>query len=128
MSAFSALKKQKKSHIVAEAEKVVDQRLAENSIDDLQRISAIWSSMLDLPEPMLPSQAAAMLAVSELVRATTLLDSQPHWINAAAHAMLGAHSDEASLDERSGDDEPKRDAPEKTAVSVGFVASLDNHQ
>lgn len=128
MSGSFGLKKRKKSHIVEETEKIVDQRMAENSIDDLQRLSVIWSSMLNLVEPMLPSQAAAMLAVSDLIRATTLVDSKEHWVNAAAHAMLGAHSDEGSTEDLEQEQLTPQAQDEKIPISVGFVGSLGNQR
>lgn len=122
---MSGLKKPKKSPTVSEVERVVETRLEENQVEDLQKIGALWSVMLDLDTPMLPSQAAALLCVSDLVRATTLVDSEKHWIEAAVLAVIGAHADEASISGESSDD-VRLVEPQEEHNQIGFVASSNN--
>jgi len=125
MSNEPRLKKLKKSPVVAATEKIVDARLRDNQIEDLEKISLIWTTMLDLDSPILPSQAAALLCVSDLVRATTLVDSEKHWIEAAALAIAGAHSDRSTFS--GGNTEEKEDIEgAEPSGQIGFVASSKN--
>jgi hypothetical protein len=122
---MSGLKKSKKSTIISAAEKVVEKRLEENQVEDLQKIGALWSIMLELDTPMLPSQAAAMLCVSDLVRATTLIDSEKHWIEAAVFAIIGAHADETSMSNELSTDGLLVEV-ENEHHQIGFAATLNN--
>jgi hypothetical protein len=120
MSAISRLKKSKKSSVLSLAEESFHTRVQENQVEDLEKISVIWSAMLDLETPMLPSQAAALLSAAELVRATTLVDSEQYWVDAAVFAIIAAHSDESALSLQDEDAEDLTCSAENSRPTVGF--------
>lgn len=125
MSGSAGLKKPKKSPVAIAAEKLVGTRLEENQIEDFEKIGTIWATMLDLDTPMIPSQVAALLCVSDIVRATTLIDSKKHWIEAAVLAMVGAHADEALISVESSE-EQRQEEQQSSQARIGFVASSSN--
>lgn len=115
------LKRPKKSPIVAATEKLVESRLRDNQVEDLEKISLVWSTMLELETPMLPSQAAALLCVSDIIRATTLVDAERHWVEAAVFAIMGAHADMPIVA-----DETSASEPIESQNQIGFSASSSN--
>lgn len=118
-----AIKRQEKNALIEPIERKVDQLLRENQVEDLSKIAAIWSLMLDLEEPMLPSLVAAMTSVADIIRATTLVDSKEHWQNAAVSAIIAIQADAAAF---LRDDTPTHaqiETVDPAAKVVGFAAS-----
>jgi hypothetical protein len=67
--------------------------MEERSTEELTRVGVVWSGILDLDDAIPPSEVAALLSAYDLVRATTLVDSEEYWTSAAAYAALGAYSE-----------------------------------
>lgn len=104
--------------VLREAEELVTQKIADNSVEELTRTGIVWGGILDLESGIPPTEVAAMLSAYDLVRATKYVDSEEYWTSAAAYAALGAYS------EPSGDGEQKiyDDAEEdKKAPLIGFA-------
>jgi hypothetical protein len=72
--------------------------MEERSIEELTRVGVVWSGILDLEDAIAPSEVAALLSAYDLVRATTLVDSEEYWTSAAAYAALGAYSEPDAKD------------------------------
>lgn len=87
-----------RKRVLRDAEDLLTSKGSDHSMDNLIRIGVVWGGMLDLEDPLPPTTVAAMLSARDLVYATSTVDSEEHWIGAAAHAALGAYS-EASLDD-----------------------------
>ena len=65
-------------------------------------------------DDVLPSTTvAAMLAASELVHATSMVNAEEHWIGAAAYSAMGAYSE-------SEDDESEDGKLTVSTLPVGF--------
>lgn len=125
MATAENLKKSKKSRVTSKVESLVESRLKDNQVEDLEKISTVWSAMLDLEMPMLPSQVAALLCVSDIIRATTLIDSEKHWIEASTLAIIGAHADQAMLSKEESTEPPKQEQDEQQN-RIGFTGSSSN--
>jgi hypothetical protein len=93
--------------ILRDAEDIVTSPDAEGA-DDISRTGMVWSGILDLDTALPPYTVAAMLSAYELVKATSRLESEQHWTEAAAFAAVGAYCDEKLKGE-------------KTEESVGAV-------
>lgn len=85
--------KDPRKRILRNAEDIVTQRMEERSNEELTRVGIVWSGILDLEDAIPPSEVAALLSAYDLVRATTLVDSEEYWTSAAAYAALGAYSE-----------------------------------
>jgi hypothetical protein len=85
--------KDARKRILRNAEDIVTQRMEERSTEELTRVGVVWSGILDLDDAIPPSEVAALLSAYDLVRATTLIDSEEYWTSAAAYAALGAYSE-----------------------------------
>jgi hypothetical protein len=85
--------KDARKRILRNAEDIVTQRMEERSTEELTRVGVVWSGILDLEDAIPPSEVAALLSAYDLVRATTLVDSEEYWTSAAAYAALGAYSE-----------------------------------
>ena len=94
--------KDARKRVLRHAEDLLTGKGSDHDMDNLTRIGVVWGGMLDLEDPLPPTTVAAMLSARDLVYATSTVDSEEHWIGAAAHAALGAYS-EASFDD--SDDE-----------------------
>lgn len=121
-----AVKKQERSALVRPVEEKVERLLKENQVEDLTKIAAIWAIMLDLDEPILPSLAAAMMSVADIVRATTLVDSTEHWQNAAVSAIIAIQADAAAFSLAGQPAQTQVEAVEPAAKVVGFSASTSD--
>lgn len=88
--------KDARKRILRNAEDIVTQRMEERSTEELTRVGVVWSGILDLEDAIPPSEVAALLSAYDLVRATTLVDSEEYWTSAAAYAALGAYSEPSS--------------------------------
>jgi hypothetical protein len=84
--------KDPRQRILRKAEDLVSKPEVEQS-DDITRIGIVWAGILDLDNVLPPTTVAAMLAASELVMATSTVDSEEHWVGAAAYAALGAYNE-----------------------------------
>lgn len=122
------LKKQSKSGVLSSVSDKVEKCLEDNQLEDLTRTAAVWSAMLDLESTMLPSQVAALLSVYSTIRATTLVDAEEHWTDAAVLSVAAAHADiaaiSASKELNIQQDTDLPDAPAK----IGFASSISNQQ
>ena len=85
--------KDPRKRILREAEQRATQSEIDQS-DEITRIGIVWAGLLDLDDPIPSTTVAAMLSSSELVLATSTLDSEEHWIGAAVYAAMGAYSEE----------------------------------
>lgn len=121
-----AVKKQERSALVRPVEEKVEKLLKENQVEDLSKIAAVWAIMLDLDEPILPSLAAAMMSVADIVRATTLVDSTEHWQNAAVSAIIAIQADAAAFSSVGQPAQAQIEAVEPAAKVVGFSASVSD--
>jgi hypothetical protein len=107
----------KKKTVLKNAEALLSEKIEQGYDTDLTRIGVSWSGILDLEGPIAASEVAAMLASASLIRATTLVDSEEHWTNAAAFSALG-HAVE--LDVRPPLDIENTD-DDKMSNPIGFV-------
>jgi len=121
-----AIKKKEKSALVLPVEERVERLLSENQIEDLAKIAAIWALMLGLEEPILPSLAAGMMSVADIIRATTLVDSKEHWQNAAVSAIIAIQADAAAFARCDATSSVQVEQIELATKVVGFAASTDN--
>lgn len=121
-----AIKKQEKSALVKSVEEKVEKLIKENQIEDLGKIASIWAIMLDLEEPMLPSLAAAMMSVADIVRATTLVDAADHWQNAAVSAIMAMQADTMALLSTQQPTQKEAESIDLAAKVVGFAASVSD--
>jgi hypothetical protein len=113
--------KDARKRILRNAESIVTQRMEERSTEELTRVGVVWSGILDLDDVIPPSEVAALLSAYDLVRATTLVDSEEYWTSAAAYAALGAYSEpdsQAIYDVESEEEEKKKNP-------IGFGSNGD---
>lgn len=103
--------KDARKRILRNAEDIVTQRMEERSTEELTRVGIVWSGILDLEDAIPPSEVAALLSAYDLVRATTLIDSEEYWTSAAAYAALGAYSEPPAVAEYEAVDEQKSRNP-----------------
>lgn len=119
-----ALKRRKtqKTHVrvLKNAEDSATRQIEDNAADELSRTGVMWSGILDLTEPIPSTEVAAMLCAHELVKATRLIDSEPHWTEAASYAALGAACEEAFEHESSFSALDVNDA-EESQSPIGFA-------
>lgn len=98
--------------VLREAEELVTQKIADDSVEELSRTGVVWSGILDLESTIPPTEVAAMLSAYDLVRATKYVDSEEYWTSAAAYAALGAHSEPSEGPQKIYDDaEEAKDPP-----------------
>jgi hypothetical protein len=121
-----AIKKKEKSALASPVEERVERLLSENQVEDLVKIGAIWALMLGLEEPILPSLAAGMMSVADIVKATTLVDSREHWQNAAVSAIIAIQADAATFARSDATPPVQIEQLEPPTKVVGFAASTDN--
>jgi hypothetical protein len=97
-------------------------RESDHHSDNLTRIGVVWAGLLDLDDAIPPTTVAAMLSSRDLVYATSTVDSEEHWIGAAAHAALGAYSEVGFFSE---DAEEVEDPTTTSTVTsrIGFTSS-----
>jgi hypothetical protein len=88
-----------RKRVLRAAEEIVTQKSQDSVADELSRIGIVWCGILDLDDAIPPSEVAAMLAAADLVRATRYIDSEDHWVSAAAYSALGAHSEPEVYDQ-----------------------------
>lgn len=123
------LKRKKRDPITAKilrnADEIVAAKLDDEIYDELSRLGVIWSGILDLDSPILPADVAAMLSSHELLKATRLVDSEPHWTAAASFSAIGSfceptdHSIDPLIDDYE-DDEVPGSGNKKTGTPIGF--------
>ena len=101
------------------AEDVVEAKKDDLYIEDLTRTGVVWAGLLELVEAIPPSAVAAMLCCHDLVRATSLVESEEHWISAAAYTALGALAEPATQDAEKAQKKEKQDP----LPVIGFAAS-----
>ena len=82
-----------KKHVLRNAEDIVSDKVSDNTVEEMTKIGIVWSGILHLDSAIQPAEVAAMIAASELVKATHYVDSEAHWTNAAAYSALGAYSE-----------------------------------
>jgi hypothetical protein len=119
----SFLRRQNKG-VLQVADDLTTAKLEENYTADLARVGIMWSGILELDGPIPASEVAAMLSCVDLVRATTLIDSEKHWISAASHAAIAAYSDvnpEVALPDESDVEED-----EKPKNKIGFASANES--
>jgi hypothetical protein len=105
--------------VLQAADDIATSKLEENYAVDLARVGIMWSGILELNGPIPPSEVAAMLSCLDLVRATTLIDSEQHWAGAAAHAAIAAYSD--ANEEHGSEQEPANDEKQGSESNpIGF--------
>lgn len=111
--------KDRKSKVLRDAEDLVGEKAEQAYLEDLVRTGVVWAGILELTDPISPSEVAALLCAHDLVRATRLVDSESHWISAAAYAALGSYAEpEIAEAEKTETIEPKESTP-----TIGFTAS-----
>ncbi len=115
--------KDSRKRILREAENRVIDPETEQS-DDITRIGVVWAGILDLDDVIPSTTVAAMLSASELVKATSTLDAEEHWIGAAAYAALGAYNE---VDEPEGTEEGASATAKVGLPRIGFTASDLSH-
>lgn len=103
--------KDPRKRVLRNAEDIVTQRMEERSTEELTRVGVVWSGILDLEDAIPPSEVAALLSAYDLVRATTLVDSEEYWTSAAAYAALGAYSEPRDVVIYDQESEDKRKNP-----------------
>lgn len=89
-----ALKRKKttvrRSRVLELADEISSRQIEDDSLDELTRVGLLWAGVLGLDEPVEATEVAAMLCAYELIRATRLVDAEPHWVNVASFAAIGA--------------------------------------
>jgi hypothetical protein len=83
------------------AEKLAQERVDDDCLNELHRVGVLWAGILNSDHVIPPTEVAAMLAAYELIRASRLVDAEPHWTNVAQFAAIGAflESVEVSVEE-----------------------------
>lgn len=104
--------------VLQAADDIAMSKLEENYAVDLARVGIMWSGILELSGPIPPSEVAAMLSCLDLVRATTLIDAEQHWVGAAAHAAIAAYSD--TQDDQHREEDAADQVEEKDQNPIGF--------
>ena len=102
------------------AEKLAQERVDDDCFDELYRVGVLWAGILNSDHAIPATEVAAMLAAYELVRASRLVDAEPHWTNVAQFAAIGAFLENiaASTEEASATHSSVSDS------SVGFTAKI----
>ncbi len=115
--------KDSRKRVLREAEnRVVDPKTEQS--DDITRIGVVWAGILDLDDVIPSTTVAAMLSASELVKATSTLDAEEHWIGAAAYAALGAYNE---VDESESAEENVSLSSKVGLPRIGFTAPDQSH-
>lgn len=109
--------KDARKRVLRSAEDRVASRESDHHSDNLTRIGIVWAGLLDLDDAIPPTTVAAMLSSRDLVYATTVVDSEEHWIGAAAHAALGAYSEGTIFEDDSAE-------PEESTVATSTVSRI----
>ncbi len=78
------------SRVLRLADEISSREIEDDSLDELSRVGTLWSGVLGLDEPIEATEVAAMLCAYELIKATRLVDAEPHWTNVASFAAIGA--------------------------------------
>jgi hypothetical protein len=114
-------KKTEKTHIrvLKTARDFATRQIEDDVADELSKTGVVWSGILDLEEPIPSTEVAAMLCAHELIKATRLIDAEPHWTDAAAFAAIGASCEvlETQMQD-SLDSDPAND--EESQSPIGF--------
>jgi len=96
-----ALKRKKtqeiRSPILQRADEISSLQIEDDSLDELSRVGVLWAGVLGLDNTIEATEVAAMLCAYELIRATRLVDSEPHWTNVASFAAIGAACEKSDL-------------------------------
>ena len=111
--------KDARKRVLRAAEEIVTQKSQDSVVDEMSRIGVVWCGILDLDDAIPPSEVAAMLAAADLVRATRYIDSEEHWISAAAHSALGAHSEPEVFNQ----DEHSEEGAASAQNPIGFSSN-----
>lgn len=124
--AKSRIKQEKlgKNQVLVDAQEAVFKYIECNKHIDLSRTGMAWAGILDLEKPVSPSEVAAMLSTYDIIRATTLVDSHDHWVNAVAFAVLADAADVSEKLNASKDIDMLDD--DKLPNVIGFTASSKN--
>jgi hypothetical protein len=124
----SRVKKNTRSKVLSSVADEVEKRLEENQIEDLTKTAVVWSAMLDLETTMLPSQVAALLSVYSTVRATTLVEAEEHWKEAAVLSVAAAHADIIAISASKDQDILQDTEAIAPSQGIGFAAGIGNQQ
>jgi hypothetical protein len=116
--------KDTRKKILRAAEDLAHEKSEDAFLEDLARTGVVWAGMLELENPIAPSEVAALMCAHDLIRATRLVDSEDYWISAATYAALGAHAEPQKEEAKS---QEKADE-EQTKSAIGFVASPKSHE
>ncbi|WJZ48565.1 hypothetical protein [Actinomycetia phage DSL-LC01] len=111
--------KDRKSKVLRDAEDLVVDKAEQAYLEDLVRTGVVWAGILELTDPISPSEVAALLCAHDLVRATRLVESESHWVSAAAYAALGAYAEPAEAEVEKIEKIEQNETPH----TIGFVAS-----
>lgn len=124
--AKSRIKQEKvgKNQVLVDAQEAVFEYIECNKHVDLSRTGMAWAGILDLEKPVSPSEVAAMLSTYDIIRATTMVDSHDHWVNAVAFAVLADAADASEKLDASKSIEVSND--DKLPNAIGFTASSKN--
>jgi hypothetical protein len=114
--------KDARKRVLREAEDLVTGRDSDYHSDNLTRIGVVWAGLLDLDDAIPATTVAAMLSSRDLVYATSTVDSEEHWIGAAAHAALGAYS-EGGLFSVEAEEAEEPTATTTATSRIGFTSS-----
>ena len=113
-----------KNQVLIDAQEAIYELIEDNQHIDLSRIGMVWAGILDLEGPIPTSEVAAMLSAYDLVRATTMVDSRPHWVNVVAFAALADAADTAM--ETGVSEKLEAMSEDKTPMIIGFAPSYKN--
>lgn len=113
-----------KNQVLIDAQEAIFELVEDNQHIDLSRVGMVWAGILDLEGPIPMSEVAAMLSAYDLVRATTMVDSRPHWVKAVAFAALGDAADVANGTNLS--DKLEAIIEDKSPTVIGFAPSHKN--
>jgi len=102
--------------VLQAADDIAMSKIEENYTVDLARVGVMWSGILELNGPIPPSEVAAMLSCLDLVRATTLIDSEKHWVGAAAHAAIAAYSDAQDVPDLGSEQDPEKEPHKENPI------------
>lgn len=128
MAQPNRVKKNTRSKVLSSVADEVEKRLQENQVEDLAKTAAVWSAMLDLETTMLPSQVAALLSVYSTIRATTLIEAEEHWKEAAVLSVAAAHADIVAVSASKDQDMSQDIEAMPPSQGIGFAASIGSQQ
>jgi len=113
-----------KNQVLVDAQEAIFELIEDNQHVDLSRTGMVWAGILDLEGPIPASEVAAMLSAYDLVRATTMVDSRQHWVNAAAFAALADTADSSTRP--SAVESIEAVNVDKDSIVIGFAPSSKN--